>query len=74
MKVRDFIKWLETQDQDATVNVMVQQKAPTWESYGPCEETPFTPDLSEYRDMRGNPFAKGQPYENDRTLVLGQKD
>lgn len=81
MTVADFIAWLQTQDQGATVEVLVQHKAPTWESYGPCFAEPFTPELADYTDNRGIDFTLGgrcpgppPDYANDRTLILGRKD
>jgi hypothetical protein len=74
MMVKEFIAWLQTQDQDATVRVLVQSTPPPYESFGSCDEVVFTPDLAEYLDMRGNPFAQGKPYGQDHDLILGQKD
>lgn len=70
MVVSDLIKWLATQDQGATVEVLVVTRG----TYSDEVETQtFDPELSEYVDMRGNQFAVGKPYENDRTLLLGEK-
>ena len=73
MLVSEFIKWLETQDQGATVEVLVGTPA---RNYG-CDSyrfDDFDPEKhSEYTDMRGNQFAKGKPYENDRNLQLGER-
>ena len=74
MKVRDFIRWLETQDQDATVEILTGVRAYAWEgdSY---RRDDFDPGKHvEYIDMRGNPFAVGKSYENARSLFLGGED
>lgn len=71
MTVSELIKWLQTQDQGATVRVV--ERVPSlgyqgdtfkWADFDPVEH-------SDYADMRGNRFAKGKPYENDRMLYLG---
>lgn len=73
MKVSELIDWLKTQDQGATVEVLYHTSGRDW--YGDSVyEKEFTPELSHYADMRGNQFAKGQPYENSRTLLLGSRD
>ena len=66
MKVKDFIEWLKTQDQEATVYVLVQQKAPTYAPWGECKEIPFTPDLAYYVDPT--------VHETDPSLTLGVAD
>ena len=72
MKVHEFIEWLKTQEQEATVYVMVQNEPSEYQSYGNCSEIEFTPEHCEYRNFQNNPFAKGQPYENAKELILGQ--
>ncbi len=74
MTVKDFIAWLQTQDQDAIVCVLKQHKADAYQSYGECTFESFAPELSDYTDFRNNQFAKGQTYENDRYLYIGEKD
>lgn len=71
MKVSEMIEWLKTQDQDATVEVLKGERARAWEgdSYRVVDFDPN--EHSEYIDMRGNPFAKGKPYESERALFLG---
>ena len=73
MIVRELIEWLKTQDQEATVETLEGTAAKAWEgdSYSWVELT--VNKHTEYSDMRGNPFAKGKPYENSRTLYLGEK-
>ena len=74
MNVRDFIRWLETQDQDATVEILIGVRARCWEgdSY---RHDDFDPEKhADYTDMRGNPFAVGKSYENARSLFLGGED
>lgn len=72
MKVSELIEWLKTQDQDATVEVVVRNPATGWggDSVSVVE---FTPDLSNYVDLRGNPFVKDDsPIKDCRTLLLGE--
>jgi hypothetical protein len=71
MTVRQLIEWLGTQDQGAKVEVL--ERVEGREYYGDTfYRRAFHPaDYAEYTDMRGNKFAKGEPYENDRTLFLG---
>lgn len=69
MKVRDFIEWLKTQDQDAVVEVMVQEPAPPYAPWGGCYETPFDPEKHVEYDDRS--WCEGA---GDRTLTLGVKD
>lgn len=74
MIVSEFIKWLKTQDQGATVEVLHGIASRNWEgdSY---RKVDFDPEKhSDYTDMRGNPFAVGKPYENSRTLFLGEAE
>lgn len=71
MIVEDFIKWLKTQDQGATVEILIGERA---RGYGGDEyhKVDFDPEKHvEYTDMRGNKFAIGKPYENTRSLFLG---
>ena len=74
MKVRELIEWLQSQDQDATEIVLKGSRARAWEgdSYLWVDFDPN--EHAEYTDMRGNKLAKGQPYENDRTLSLGHAE
>ena len=74
MTVQKFIRWLETQDQDATVEIMVGVRSIGYEgdSY---RHDDFDPEKhAEYVDMRGNPFAVGKSYENSRSLFLGGEE
>ena len=69
MTVSELITWLQTQDQGATVEVVVSEyrdwsRDAGWRTFDPAEH-------SDYSDMRGNQFAVGKPYENSRTLYLG---
>ena len=76
MIVSQLIEWLKTQDQDARVNVIHHSSGKGYyDQGGNVSVVDFIPEIhSEYTDMRGNQFAKGKPYENDRTLLLGIKD
>ena len=74
MIVSDFIEWLKTQDQGATVEILVGVRGRTWEGDSYRKED-FDPETHvEYSDMRGNQFAVGKPYENSRTLFLGDSE
>lgn len=74
MTVQQFIQWLETQDQGATVEIMVGVRARGYdgESY---RHDDFDPEKHvEYVDMRGNQFAVGKSYEKSRSLFLGGEE
>ena len=74
MIVEDFIKWLQTQDQGATVEVLAVERSRGYEG-DTYHKTDFDPEKHvDYIDMRGNPFGVGKPYENDRTLFLGDAE
>jgi hypothetical protein len=70
--VAELIKWLKTQDQEATVFVPVGERGPSWEGdIYHLEE--LTPDYTEYIDMRGNQFVKpSDRHYNTRSLTLGE--
>lgn len=71
MTVAELIEWLKTKDQGAAVKVLVGRSEPWNDIYS---FTDFDPsEHSEYLDMRGNPFAKGTPFENDRDLLIGRE-
>jgi len=73
MNVAELIEWLKTQDQGATVEVLVGSRGhgSQGDSYRFVE---FTPEHSHYTDMRGNPYTKPDaPYFNSRTLELGEE-
>ena len=72
MIVSEFIEWLKTQDQGATVWVMEQQEPGAYQSYGECTAVPFDPEKhAEYMDWREVASAKGHPFANDHDLTLG---
>jgi len=74
MIVSEFIEWLKTQDQGATVEVLHGIRSRAWEgdSY---RKVDFDPEKHyEYIDMRGNQFAVGKPYENSRMLFIGEAE
>ena len=73
MIVSEFIEWLKTQDQGATVEVLVREPST---GYGGDTVSVVDFDVEEhqeYTDMRDNPYAKGMDYENSRTLLLGNR-
>ena len=74
MIVEYFIKWLQTQDQGATVEVLVGERSRGYEG-DTYHKADFDPEKHvDYIDMRGNPFGVGKPYENERTLFLGDSE
>lgn len=74
MTVRELIEWLNTQDQEATVQVIQHTRGRGWDDQGGNATTVnFTPDLSEYTDLRGNQYiTPDKSYYNQRTLLLGE--
>lgn len=76
MKVHELAGWLAAfPDQDAEVTVIRHvNEGGHYMQGGSCSEVPFDPELHHtYTDMRGNPFVPvGAPYENARTLLLGE--
>lgn len=71
MIVSEVIDWLKTQDQGATVLVLKIQHGAAYEGDSYLW-VPFDPEeVSEYRDMRNNPFAVGRPWSQDRDLEMG---
>lgn len=83
MLVKDFIKWLETQDQEAIVEVLVHSSGTGYYDQGGWVATEeFTKDEEygcgkhfQYTDLRGNPrIAETEEYFNKRYLQIGSKD
>jgi hypothetical protein len=69
MTVNEFMEWLATQDQGATVEVIEVLEGRGYEAYNPGVVY-FDPDRHvEYIDLRGNPNAAGS---TSRTLTLGE--
>ncbi len=74
MKVREFIEWLKTQDQDADVFVMVQEEARPYTPFGDVHEEKIDIESNvTYTDYRNYATFKGTIHENDRDLVLGKR-
>ena len=75
MTVAEFIEWLKTQDQGAEVEVLRLEPGRGYagDSIEVVDFEVDTGNLFDYTDMRGNEFAKGKPYENKRTLLLGER-
>lgn len=73
MKVSEFIEWLKTQDQEATVCCLVHDSVDGYDMQGgSCEEQEFTPEYSRYTDFRGSEFVtESMPYFNKRYLRIG---
>ena len=79
MLVKDFIKWLETQDQEATVEVLHHSSGTSYYDQGGNVSTKEFTDSPyahyEYTDFRGNQYVKDDAhYYNKRCLQLGTKD
>lgn len=72
MKVSEFIKWLETQDQDATVEVVERIEGSGYEGDS-FRLVKFNPnEHSCYIDFRGNKFVDEDAYyKNKRILEIG---
>ena len=74
MIVAEFIEWLKTQDQGATVEILFKVSARGYEGDS-FRRVDFDVEKHvDYIDMRGNQFGIGKPYENSRTLFLGGED
>lgn len=72
MKVSEFIEWLKTQDQEATVEVVITKYGRGYDGGVEVRVADFTPEHAHYVDCRT--FAKPDaPYYNDRTLLLGDE-
>lgn len=71
MIVKDLIDWLKTQDQEATVEILIGQRSRSYEGDSYHRGDFDVEEHVDYIDMRGNPHAIGKPYENARTLFLG---
>ncbi|MDF1551964.1 MAG: hypothetical protein P1P84_02825 [Deferrisomatales bacterium] len=73
MTVSAFIEWLQTQDQEATVQCIVHDRSGSYyEQGGTAGEEDFTPDRSEYTDFRGYEFVTpDREYFNRRYLLIG---
>jgi hypothetical protein len=77
MKVREMIKWLETQEQDAIVQVAVQNRPAAYQSYGEVELQVFNPENERHVDIsecRSYPWAKGTGHETTVFIALGSGD
>lgn len=59
MTVAEFIEWLQGQDQEATVYCVKHDRSGSYyEQGGTATTVPFTTELSEYTDFRGNPYGR----------------
>jgi hypothetical protein len=73
MNVEQLIEWLKTQDQDATVQVIVVEQSPR--SYHPdlVTEVDFDPSLSNRVNLVGNPcWNEGSFGPPPNILLLGE--
>lgn len=74
MKVHELVAWLqEFEDQEAEVEVLhCQRDGGYYAQGGVTGRVKFNPERHiEYTDYRDNPFAVGQPWAQERTLLLG---
>jgi len=74
MIVSELIEWLKTQDQGATVEVVVHSSSGAYYLQGGTARLrDFDPAKHvEYTDMRGSQYVTpDMPYFNQRTLLLG---
>lgn len=74
MIVSEFIEWLKTQDQGATVEILCGERSSGYEGDSYHKEDFDSTKHVEYTDMRGNPFAVGKSYENSRSLFIGESE
>lgn len=87
MKVKDFIEWLKTQDQEAIVEIVYHEHGTGYcDQGGNATTQEFDPTKGyypsqgvaehwDYTDFRGNQFVKeDSPHYNKRYLLLGAKD
>ena len=76
MTVKEFIKWLKKQDQEAIIECVVHDKSGGYyEQGGTATLKEFAPDLSDYTDFRGNQFVKPDaPNYNKRFLLIGESE
>jgi hypothetical protein len=82
MKVSEFIKWLETQDQDATVEVLHHTSGSGYcDQGGWCSTAEFTIDEANDTGYNvGKDYAYGKHYEYNvysdgtKCLTIGTKD
>ncbi len=74
MTVQEFIKYLETQDQEATVEVVHHKEGRGYyDQGGTAELRDFDPEVHvEYTDFRGNSHVKeSDDFFNRRFLRIG---
>jgi hypothetical protein len=69
MTVSEFIDWLKTQDQGATVEVLKFQHGRGFDGGDYCYAVDFTAELSSYSDLSGN---ENVTPDHKRTLLLGE--
>lgn len=77
MKVHELIAWLQAfEDQDAVVKVLHNEGGGGYYAQGGVtNEVEFDPERHiDYTDYRENPFAVGQPWAKERTLLLGMDE
>lgn len=77
MTVAEFIEWLKTQDQEATVQVVRHTSGSGYyDQGGNATLVDFDPkQFAEYTDFRGSSFIHpGDPLFDKRLLLLGAKN
>lgn len=77
--LKEFKKWLEQFPEDAIVQVAIQEKPSSWESYGPVRFKDFQipnkdyGDGFEFTDFRDNQFTNpDSPHFGKCFLELGE--
>lgn len=79
MNVAELITWLQTQDQEAIVQVLVHFSSSGYYDQGGNVQIEDFASVDgwhyEYTDFRGNQYVKPDaPYYNKRYLQIGTKD
>ncbi len=76
MNGKEFIDWFLSHPEflEAKIQVIKVKESDYYNQSGIPVSEDFTPELSDYTDWSKNKFAKGKPYENDITLLLGEID
>jgi hypothetical protein len=73
MKIKEFIKWLETQDQDAIIEVVAHKSGRGFDQGGTASTVEFDPIKHvEITDFRGNSFVNPDAdFYNKIFILLG---
>lgn len=75
MSVADFVAFLQTQDQGATVLVIEHANGHThYDQGGNVQEVPFNPAVHAYLSDYSSPAFAGKPYHGTRELLIGSRE